>query len=476
MVTTRDGKTGKIVGYDKRTRRFAVHIGYDKGKEHSYLSYWDANNLYGHAMVQPLPCGDFQWEKERDADTLIERYADNPGRGCIVKCDLEYPEHLHDAHNDYPLAPERKLVTQDMLSPYASQLQKQLEIGPDTVGKLVPNLENKTDYVVDIRNLKFYRDHGLIITKVSSVISFKQSTWMKSYIDFNTEKRSKAKDEFTKDLLKLMNNAPFGKTMENVRNRVKMDFVTSNKHGPKRLQCHERTIERKIASPLYNGAIIYNDDLAAIKLKSKHIKLNKPIYAGMCILDLSKKHMYEFHYDVIKPTYGERAKLLFTDTDSLCYRIRTANVYEDQKAHSHLFDLSNYPKDSPYYDETNKKVLGKFKDECEGKSPSEFIGLRPKMYSLKVGSDPKDEKKTAKGVQRAFCKNHIRHADYWRCLLSEKRPDKQQICKFNTIRSRSHIVQSLEISKVGLCCYDNKRHLLEDGISSYSYGHYKISQ
>ena len=101
--------------------------------------------------------------------------------------------------------------------------------------------------------------------------------------------------------------------------------------------------------------MIYNEDLAAIKMKKKEIVLNKPIYAGMAILDLSKLHMYRFHYDVLKQRYGSKAKLLFTDTDSLCYLIQTQNVFEDQKARSELFDLSNYP-DGPYKDNTNKKV------------------------------------------------------------------------------------------------------------------------
>ena len=153
--------------------------------------------------------------------------------------------------------------------------------------------------------------------------------------------------------------------------------------------------------------------------------------------------------------------------------MKSQNFYQDMKDQSELYDLSNYPKDSPYCDGTNKKVLGKFKDECEGKSPSEFIGLRPKMYSLKVGEG--GEKK-AKGVKRAFVKQHICHADYRRCLMSDKREDKQQKAKFNVLRSRRHINQSLEIQKVGLCCYDNKRYLLDDGITSYSYGHCKIGE
>ena len=182
--------------------------------------------------------------------------------------------------------------------------------------------------------------------------------------------------------------------------------------------------------------------------------------------------MYRFHYDVIKAQYGDKANLLFTDTDSLCYHVKSQNFFQDMKESKDLYDLSNYPKDSPYYDATNKKVLGKFKDECDGKSPSEFIGLRPKMYSLQVGDS---EKKTAKGVQRAYMKNRIHHADYKRCLMSEEREDKQQQATFNTIRSKKHVIQSLEISKVGLCAYDNKRYLLDDGITSYSYGHYKIA-
>ena len=165
-------------------------------------------------MVQPLPISNFEWSEERDVNVLLEKYAENETNGCIVKCDLEYPAHLHDDHNDYPLAPERKLVTQDMLSPYAANLQHQLGINKDVCEKLVPNLQDKEGYVVDIRNLKFYRDHGLIVKKIHAVITFTQSRWMKRYIDFNTEKRKQAKTDFEKDFFKLMSNSCFGKTME----------------------------------------------------------------------------------------------------------------------------------------------------------------------------------------------------------------------------------------------------------------------
>ena len=184
--------------------------------------------------------------------------------------------------------------------------------------------------------------------------------------------------------------------------------------------------------------------------------------------------MYRFHYDVIKKQYGEKARLLFTDTDSLCYQIQTDDMYADMKRDGHLYDLSNFPKDSPFYDETNKKTLGCFKDECDGAAPGEFCDLRPKMYSLGGGSLPQ-EKKTGKGVQRAFLMKKVTHADFRRCLLSDKKADKQQLAKFCSIRSHKHQVSTVEIFKVGLCCYDNKRYLLDDGITSYSYGHYRIA-
>ena len=443
--------------------------GYDKSKEHSYIAYLDANNLYGWAMTQPLPYADFQWSEERDMEVLL-RYAHCQETGCIVMVDLDYPEELHDLHNDYPLAPEQKLVENAMLSPYAAELKQQLNIGDDVCQKLVPNLMSKSKYVVDIRNLAMYVRLGMKVTRVHRVITFAQKPWLKSYIDFNTDKRKVAKNEFEKAFFKLMNNSCFGKTMENLRGRVDINFVTSNSEYGGLCPKHDRTVERHLASPLYDGHIIFSNDLTAIKQKKKSLVLNKPIYAGMCILDLSKYWMYQFHYDVIKEQYGNRAKLLFTDTDSLCYHIRTEDYYKEMRTDE--YDLSDYPEDSVFHSTANKKVLGKFKDECNGKAPAEFVGLRPKMYSLRIHEEK--DKKTAKGVQRAYMKNKITHADYRRCLLSEETADKQQYAKWCAIRSYKHQVKSIELNKVGLCAYDNKRYLLTDGVQSYAYGHLQI--
>eukprot|EP01046_Picozoa_sp_COSAG06_P058183 COSAG06_NODE_11598_length_1486_cov_25.493151_1_plen_233_part_00 len=215
-------------------------------------------------MVQPLPKGDFKWETETNVEQLIADYADNPSKGCIVKCDLTYPDGLHDGHNDYPLAPERKLVTQDMLSPYAKELQQKLEIGRDTAEKLVPNLQDKEGYVVDIRNLKFYVDHGLQVTKVHSVLSFTQSTWMKPYIDFNTDKRKQAKTDFEKDLFKLMNNSPFLTTNDGAINAGSGDITTSGKITTTgEVECSHIDAAQMVGPTLLNGN--FNVGLGLIK-------------------------------------------------------------------------------------------------------------------------------------------------------------------------------------------------------------------
>ena len=189
----------------------------------------------------------------------------------------------------------------------------------------------------------------------------------------------------------------------------------------------------------------------------------------MCILDLSKLWMYKFHYDSIKRQYGNKTKLLFTDTDSLCYHITTDDFYKEMDKEQ--YDLSDYPKDSDFHSNKNKKVLGKFKDECKGKAPLEYVGLRPKMYCIQI-PDEKD-KKTAKGVKNSAQKK-IGHADYKRCIESKELKDQRQMSKACAIRSFKHEIKSIEQNKVGLCAYDNKRYLLKDGITSYAYGHHKI--
>ena len=188
----------------------------------------------------------------------------------------------------------------------------------------------------------------------------------------------------------------------------------------------------------------------------------------MCILDLSKTLMYDFHYNYIKQKYGDKAKLLFTDTDSLTYEIEAEDVYQDFWNDKDRFDNSDYPENSPYFDKTNKKVIGKFKDESAGIAITEFVGLKSKMYSY-LKSDDKCGK-TAKGVKKNIIKNHIKHEDYKNVLFKNE----QMQHKMKTIRSERHHIGSYEINKISLSCFDDKRYIAENGIKSLAYGHYAI--
>ena len=187
----------------------------------------------------------------------------------------------------------------------------------------------------------------------------------------------------------------------------------------------------------------------------------------MCILDLSKVKMYDFHYNYIKKKYNERAKLLFTDTDSLCYHITTNDAYQDLYLDRELFDKSDYEKSSKFFFDENKKVIGKFKDEAAGKPIIEFDGLKSKMYSYKTESK---NNKTAKGVQKNIIKRDIDHSDYLTCLQNNTIVQH----KMKTIRSEYHDISSYEINKTSLSCYDDKRYILDDGKTSYAYGHCRL--
>ena len=421
MISTRYGKANNPYMKD-----------YDPDQPNKFISYLDANNLYGWAMCKPLPTKGFRWMNK-------EELKDWKSMPCILEVDLTYPEKLHDLHNDYPLAPERITVNK--------------------VEKLIPNLNDKTKYVIHHETLKLYLSLGLKLTKIHRGITFEESAWLKPYIDLNTNLRAKATNDFEKDFFKLMNNSVFGKTMENIRNRVDIRLVTRVSQA-KRLTC----------KPNYQHHTIFSKNLAAVHMKKVSLKFNKPVYLGMSILDLSKTLMYDFHYNYIKPKYGERSKLLFTDTDSLAYEIETEDFYRDISSDvKSKFDTSNYPKDHPsgILTGVNKKVIGMFKDEASGKQIAEFVGLRAKLYSYRV-EDSYEEKK-CKGVKKAVIKKTITFNDYKDCLFNNK----PAMRKMNVIRSHLHTIFTETVNKIALSPFDDKRLIREDNIHTFAHGHYK---
>ena len=422
---------------------------FDASKPSKFITYLDENNLYGYAMSKRLPTGGFKWMTKQD----LENWKNH---ACILDVDLEYPKGLHDLHNDYPLAPERLLINK--------------------VEKLIPNLNDKKHYVLHYETLKQYESLGLKITHIHRGIKFEESDWMKSYIDLNTRLRAKAENEFEKEFFKLMNNSVYGKTIENLRKRVNVTLVNSEKNA-----------QKLTAKPNFKKCTIFTKNFCAIEMRKTQIYFNKPMYLGMCILDLSKISMYDFHYNYIKPKYNERAKLLFTDTDSLAYEIQTDDFYRDISPDVQAkFDTSNFSQNHPsgILTGANKKVIGMFKDEAGGKIIKEFVGLRAKLYSYKmfVSKEEKEkckrekkalktEVKKCKGVKESVIKTSITFDDYKKCLFDGK-PEYRQMMTF---RSRKHEIFTEEVNKVALSANDDKRIILPNKINTLAYGHYSLA-
>ena len=189
---------------------------------------------------------------------------------------------------------------------------------------------------------------------------------------------------FKKDLYKLMNKSVFGKYIENLRKRVDVKLVRP---------WEEEKLRKLIASPSFNTTNIFDDGLAAIHMHKSKLVLNRPIFVGMSVLDLSKTLMYDFYYNKLLKQYGKNVDLLYTDTDSLLLEIKTENVYKDMERNTEEYDTSDFPEDHFVHNTKNKKVLGKMKDECAGRPIAEYVGLRPRMYSVLEASGKKHKKK-----------------------------------------------------------------------------------
>ena len=354
---------------------------YNEKAPSKYIMYLDRNDLYGWAMSQYLPTGNFKWMTNKEISKIdLGKYKADGKNGLILEVDLEYPQELHDMHNDYPVCPEKVKVSKNILSTYCKKIAEKHNISIGLVNKLIPTLRDKKEYVLHYGNLQPYLDLGLKIKTVHRVLKCDQSPWLKQYIDFNTEKRKHAKNSFEKDFFKLMNNSVFGNTMENLRKRVDVRLVTNGKK-----------LDKLTSKPTFVSSKIFNENLMAIHKVKETLTLNRPAYVGMCILDLSKTLMYDFHYNYIKKKYNNRARLLFTDTDSLTYETEAEDVYKDFWNDKDKFDNSDYSESSPYYCNVNKKIIGKFKDEACGIPITEFIGLKSKMYSY-VKDDEKGER------------------------------------------------------------------------------------
>ena len=315
-------------------------------------------------------------------------------------------------------------------------------------------LEQK-NYILHYRVLKFYLTQGMILKRVNRIVSFKQKKWLSPYIELNTNNRMKATTDFERDYFKLLNNAFFGKTCENIRNRKDIHIVSDPETGAK---LHNK--------PNFQSEVILDENLSTLAMKRCSMKFDKPIYLGAAVLEISKLLMYSFYYNLFQPYYGQdNIELLYMDTDAFVLKLKTKDVKSDLSKLKDYFDFSNYPEDHILHDKSKKKIPGFLKDELAGIEMSEFIALRSKMYAFKTKEDIETKKLT--GINRNVVEKNVKFSDYYDSLFNGKTYHH----KVRNLISSKHEIYLKEVDKISLSPFDDKRYILDDGISTLPFGY-----
>ena len=406
----RGGICHSIHRYAKANNKYMKN--YDKNEESFYIQYLDANNLYVWAMSKKLPVNEFKWlDSNKINEEFTKNYNENNKKGYILEADVKYFKKLHNLHSDLPFLLERMEINK--------------------CKKLVCNLYNKKKNVVHVNALKQALNHGLKFKKIHRVLEFNQKAWLKPYIEMNTALRKLAKNDFEKDLFKLMNNSVFGKTTENIRKHRDIKLVTTDKKRSK-----------LVSEPNYHTINLISEYLSIIEMKKTKIKMSKPIYLGLSILQISKILVYEFWYDYIKPKYNDNVKLCYMDTDSFVMYIKANDFYKDISNDAECkFDTSNYI--------ANRRPLP----------------IGKKTYSYLTDNDKIDKK--AKGTKKCTINKMIKFNDYKKCLLNNEVILKSQ----QRFISKKHDVYMENVNKIALSNDDDKRVLSNDKVTTYPYGY-----
>ena len=420
---------------------------YVKSDENNKITYADDTNLYGHSMSQFLPYDEIEmWHGHPDKYwNWLEEILNTPDDseiGYFLEVDLKYPDDIKQKPKYFPFCPENKKINPNKYNEYMESIKPE---NYTKSKKLICDWTDEKKYLIHYRMLKFYVRHGMVVEKIHEIISFKQGKWLECYISFNTQKRNKAKNDFEKNFFKFLVNAAYGKFLENVRNRLEPELIKKD---------NIKKIIKQQSKLTFNGIQKSYENYDSYTFKKNEIVMDKAIYVGFAILELSKLHMYETYYDTLQPYFGqENLQLHYIDTDGMILSMKTENIIKNLKNLEDIFDFSNFDKNHELYSNKNKKVIGKFKIETRKNIwIDEFVCLRSKVYSFKCKNNDENKNKI-KGISKSQSKP-IKFEEYYNCLFGR---EYQKECDNYIIRSLNHEMYLQKVKKSTLSIFDDKR-------------------
>jgi len=436
---------------------------YDPSKECSSSAFIDVNSLYAGVLCGKLPTGGIYELTPDEVSTFDYINVDTNGDYAFaVMVDMTIPDHVKKMTDDLPLGIGKMTPEAQRLSPFT--LGNMEKIGMSTRKmhpKLMATHNEQKDYLITLQQLQLFVELGAKITKLKRVIRFNQSACFEKFIEKNIELRKASSNDFEKSLYKIVSNSLFGKLLFNCRKNSQQVKVVSTRERFLKLACN----------PLLKNTHVIEGDKIMMTFTKSDIKLNSPLYIGWFILELSKNFMYKFFYHTLKAHYGENVSLMYMDTDSLFLRFRKYDALTEMgkfplKPH---MDRSNFDKNHPLYDVSNKGMLGKWKSEVGSNTIKNACFLAPKLYSIQI--DNATVKSAAKGVPFSRQKN-LRHELYLAIHRNEKT---EETVKMVNITCRKSKIYTMQTVKRGLCKVDQKRYWVNNTFS-LGFGHPDIEQ
>lgn len=469
----------------------------------SYIIYVDMNSLYPTALCEKLPDGQLFEELDDITNLSLDEvchivFSDLEGEyGYLCEIDCHVPDELHDLFNDLPPFPENCKITGSDMGRVQEGMMNVLGLDKHTYEtyKLTPRLEPKKSHIIHSKFLKLFVDLGCKIDKFHRVIRFSQSVMFKDFVDGCVSRRQKSKTDFEKDYHKASMNMPIGKTVENKRKRCDIKIANSEKLNEK--YCH---------SPRQVWWKIINEECNIYHLIHEEIVLDRPIFIGWAVYQLSKYLMYDIYYNKFKSKWGNNMKLLMTDTDSFQIQVFTQDVYKDlMEIHGehNLMDWSNYDDSHPVFEgidnvkqfkNTNKKLCGFLKDEMGGSPIYEFAGLKPKSYSDKFMPSEEDDEEEDCGVNGEMCRgkgvkkrivqntSHQEYVDLVKfmdkvpSICDIKKEDIEREADIYLFKSEVQQIYTQKIRKTTMSAFCDKGVIMDNGIDVLAHGHYKLKE